>query len=167
MKYSIWITPSEPVFGQLDKIINDLSVKYNAPVFKPHMTLVSGVEQEADQIKEVAEQLASSMEELPLSLGPVSFSTTYFQSVFVRINSTAQLMQLNIDAKKLLNVENTFFMPHISLLYGDHDMKTREKVVSEIQLEPVSFSGDKILIIPEVPTPSEWEPAGIFSFGKI
>ncbi len=167
MKYSIWITPSEPIFSQLEKIINDISQKYNAPVFKPHMTLVSGVEQEVEKIKEVAEQLTSSIETLSLSLGPVSFSTTFFQSVFVRVNSNAQLMQLNIDAKKLLNVENTFFMPHISVLYGDHDMQTRETIASEIHFGPTSFSGDKMLIIPEVHTPSAWEPAGSYSFGKI
>jgi len=158
LKYSVWINPPQPVYGELSKVISDLSVEYNAPVFKPHMTLLGAIDRELDDIKKAVETAAKGTEKLNLSLGPVSFSTTYFQSVFVRVNSTAQLMQLNLDIKKLLDIDNNVFMPHISLMYGNHDMKIREKIATKMKLQSSSFIADKIVIIPEKSEPKEWEP---------
>lgn len=158
MKYSIWIIPPQPIFNEVSKIINDLSVEYKGPIFKPHMTVLGSVDRKLNDIQEAVETVANNTEKLTLSLGPVSFSTTYFQSVLVRINSTAQLMQLNLDIKKLLDIENNVFMPHISLIYGNHDMKTREKIAAKIELQNNSFVANEIVIIPEKPEPKEWEP---------
>ncbi|MCX6705675.1 MAG: hypothetical protein NTV24_01035 [Candidatus Woesebacteria bacterium] len=97
MKYSIWIIPPQSVFDELSKIINDLSIVQNGPVFKPHMTILGSIDRELSDIQKAVETVAKGTEKLNLSLGPVSFSTTYFQSVLVRVNSTAQLMQLNLD----------------------------------------------------------------------
>lgn len=158
MKYSVWIIPPQPVFDELSKVISGLSIEYNAPVFKPHMTLLGTIDRELDDIKKAVETAAKGLKKLNLSLGPVSFSTTYFQSVLVRVNSTAQLMQLNLNIKKLLDIENNVFMPHISMMYGNHDMKTREKIAAKMKLQSSSFIADKIVIIPVKSEPKEWEP---------
>ena len=158
MKYSIWIIPPQPIFNEVAKVINDLSVEYKGPVFEPHMTVLGNIDRELSDIRKAVETVAKDTEKLNLSLGPVSFSTTYFQSVLVRINSTAQLMQLNLYIKKLLNIENNVFMPHMSLMYGNHDTKTREKIAAKIKLQTTSFIADQIVIIPEKSEPEEWKP---------
>ena len=158
MKYSIWVIPPQPIFNEVSKVINDLSVEYKGPVFKPHMTVLGSIDRKLSDIRKAVETVANDTERLSLSLGPVSFSTTYFQSVLVRVNSTAQLTQLNLDIKKLLDIENNVFMPHISLMYGNHDMKTREKIAEKIKLRSSSFVADKIVIVPEKSEPEEWEP---------
>lgn len=158
MKYSIWVIPPQPIFNEVSKVINDLSVEYKGPVFKPHMTVLGSIDRKLSDIRKAVETVANDTERLSLSLGPVSFSTTYFQSVLVRVNSTAQLTQLNLDIKKLLDIENNVFMPHISLMYGNHDMKTREKIAEKIKLQSSSFVADKIVIVPEKSEPEEWEP---------
>ena len=158
MKYSIWVILPQPIFNEVSKVINDLSVEYKGPVFKPHMTVLGSIDRKLSDIRKAVETVANDTERLSLSLGPVSFSTTYFQSVLVRVNSTAQLTQLNLDIKKLLDIENNVFMPHISLMYGNHDMKTREKIAEKIKLQSSSFVADKIVIVPEKSEPEEWEP---------
>jgi 2'-5' RNA ligase len=158
MKYSIWIIPPQPIFDEVSKIIGDLSSEYKAPVFKPHMTVLGNIDRELDDIQKAVEMVAKDTGKLTLSLGPISFSTTYYQSVLVRVNSTAQLMQLNLDIKKLLDIENNVFMPHISLMYGNHDMKTREKIAAGIKLQSSTFIASEIVIIPEKSEPKEWEP---------
>src|SRR3989338_2326241 len=158
MKYSIWVIPPQPIFNEVSKVINDLSVEYKCPVFKPHMTVLGSIDRKLSDIRKAVETVANDTERLSLSLGPVSFSTTYFQSVRVRVNSTAQLTQLNLDIKKLLDIENNVFMPHISLMYGNHDMKIREKIAEKIKLQSSSFVADKIVIVPEKSEPEEWEP---------
>jgi 2'-5' RNA ligase len=158
MKYSVWIIPPQPVFDELNKVIKNLSVEYNGPVFKPHMTILGTIDRELSDIQKAVETAVKGLKKLDLSLGPGSFSTTYFQSVLVRVNSTTQLMQLNLDIKKGLDIENNVFMPHISLMYGNHDMETREKVAGKIKLQGSSFIADEIVIIPEKSEPKEWEP---------
>lgn len=160
MKYCVWIIPPQPVFDELNTIISDLSAEHKGPVFKSHMTLLGSTECELDDIRKAVEAIAKTTKKLKLSLGPVSFSTTYFQSVLVRVDTTAELMQLNLDLKKALGIENNVFMPHISLMYGDHDMKTREEIASKIKLQNTSFIADSIAIVPiaEKSEPKDWKP---------
>lgn len=164
MKYSVWIIPPQPVFDELSKVILDLTIEYNAPIFKPHMTVLGNIDRELGNIQKAAKTVAKGTEKLSLSLGPISFSTTYYQSVLVGVNSTAQLMKLNLDIKKLLDIENSVFMPHISLMYGDHDMETREKIAAKIKLQSNSFIAAEIVIIPEKSEPKEWEPIATIPF---
>lgn len=157
MKYSIWIIPPPPLFDELNEIIHDLSSKYQSPIFTPHMTVLGSVDEKLDTIQRAIKKSIVGLDKLSLSLGPVSFSTTYFQSVFVRINSTAHLMNVNLGLKKHLHVENNVFMPHISLLYGNHDMELREKITREIKIQNFLFVVHKIDIIQGKPEPSEWK----------
>ena len=166
VKYSIWIIPPEPIFSQLSRIINETSYKYNSPVFEPHLTILGNIDHELGEIKQTVEKIVSDLDDLNLSFGPVSFSTTYFQSVLIRINSTAKLMQLHFDIKKLLKNENIVYMPHISLMYGNHDMETREKIALGINLRLNPFISKQIVIIPEKPEPEDWKPVAIIPFGK-
>lgn len=166
MKYCVWIIPPQPVFDELNKIISDLSAEYKGLVFKSHMTLLGSTECELDDIRKAVEAVAKNTKKLKLSLGPVSFSTTYYQSVLVRVGTTAQLMQLNLDLKKALGIENNIFMPHISLMYGDHDMKTREEIAAKINLQNTSFIADSIVIVPvaEKSKPEDWEAIATILF---
>ena len=108
MKYSIWVIPPEPIFGQLSKVISELSSKYRCPIFAPHLTVLGNIDRELSEIKQVIEKIVSDLDNLNLSFGPVSFSTTYFQSVLIRINSTAKLMQLHFDIKNCLRTKILF-----------------------------------------------------------
>lgn len=128
------------------------------------MTLLGDIDMDLPKMEQKAKELAKGVGKLELSLGPVSFSTTYFQSVFVRVNSTAKLMQLNLDAKKLFGVENSVFMPHISLLYGDHDMATREEAASKVKLAESSFVINEFVITPSTMNPNEWVHSATIPF---
>ena len=152
------VVPSEPVFSELKKIIQDLSLQYHSPCFDPHLTVLGDAGQDLKAIQKTVEKIVADMKKMKLSLGPLSFSTTYFQSAFVRVNSTASLMQLNLDLKKLLNMENDIFMPHMSLIYGNHDMKTREDIVKKTKLNNSLFVAEKMVVIPLKPDLNDWKP---------
>ncbi len=156
-KQTIWIIPQEPLKKQLEDIVAYLSQKFESPVFEPHMTLLGDVEMERSEFMEKCSKLSRVIEPFPLELGEVSFSTTYFQSVFVRVRSTAPLMEANIKAKEIFGVENNFFMPHISLLYGEHSMETRSAASSNVELrEGTAFTADSFVVTQASLEPSEW-----------
>lgn len=166
MQYSIWIIPPEPVYTQLKQTVDQLSRSYNGPIFEPHMTLLGNIDKDLSEIENKVNELATGASTLELSLGPISFSTTYFQSVFVRVNSDADLMQLNLEAKKLFGMNNDVFMPHISLLYGDHDMAIREEAATKVKLSPTPFIINEFVITPAISDPSLWEHSATITFGR-
>lgn len=156
--FSIWIVPSSDIKKQLSEIVGDLSVKYQAPNFEPHMTLLGDVSLDKETMLQKSHLLVSQLKPFSASLGEISFSTTYFQSVFVHIKSNAALMNANLKAKEVFQVPNTIFMPHMSLLYGDHPMEEREKIASQITiLGNLSFNVEKIIVVPSTKDPSEWK----------
>jgi hypothetical protein len=157
MKYSIWAMPPEPLFTQLKDCIDSLAKENNAPTFEPHMTMVGTIDQDLTVIEQTLQNCLASMTPMQLELGEVSFSTTYFQSVLVRVSATAQLMELNMQIKNSLNLENDVFMPHFSLLYGNHSMKERAEIAARIKLPTLSFEIDTLVITPAVANPDDWE----------
>lgn len=155
--YSLWIIPPPRLKKFLDKIILRLAKKYKSPKFEAHMTLLGSIDSDEKTILQKTRTLATRLKPFPLQLGEISFSTTYFQSVFVRVNSTAKLMEANLEAKKIFQLSNNVFMPHISLLYGNNKMAVREKVVSEIKLpDDKFFKAEEIAIVPTTQNPAEW-----------
>ncbi|HJY98380.1 MAG TPA: 2'-5' RNA ligase family protein [Patescibacteria group bacterium] len=164
MKYSIWLIPPEPAFSQIKSVIKQLSNDYGGPLFEPHITLVGNIDQDLSQIEKKLKLLSSGIEKFELSFGPVSFSTTYFQSVFLRVNSTAKLMDLSLTIKTTLGLENDVYMPHASLLYGNHSMTVREEIASKIHFPKMSFLANEFIITPSTPNPKEWVHSAVIPF---
>ena len=157
-RYSLWIIPSSSLKKSLDEIILKLAKKYKSPKFEAHMTLLGDINSDEKTIIQKTKKLVSKTKTFPLQLGEISFSTTYFQSVFVRVKSTAKLMETNLKAKRIFQMDNNVFMPHISLLYGNHKMILREKIAKEIKLpKNKSFKAKNIIVVPSTQTPAEWE----------
>lgn len=156
--YSLWIIPSSELKKSLDGIIKGLSKKYKFPEFEAHMTLLGDVNLEKKIMIQKARELSNSIKPFTVQLGEISFSTTYFQSVFVRVNATASLMEANLKAKEIFKVDNKVFMPHISLLYGNHSMNLREKITAEIKLPKNKFfKANSIIVVPSTKNPAEWK----------
>lgn len=155
-RYSIWTIPPEPVKSQLQAIIIGLSRNHRGPVFEPHMTLIGDVKKDKEAMIETTEALAEGLTELKLSLGEISFGTTFFQSVFIKVLATAELMELNLKANRLLGTKNNVFLPHISLLYGDHDIISREKIAISINFLRTTIFVSEFIVVPSTSDTSEW-----------
>lgn len=165
--YAIWIIPPDPLYSYLQKIIIELTEEYGSPVFEPHLTLLSGITEDLPTIVEKMTSIASTGSPLELSLGPVSFSTTYFQSVLVRVNSTAPLLQLHLDILKTFGFETGVFMPHMSLMYGDLPMPLREKIAQSISLQPHSFLAQECVVMSAEPDPREWRQLAAIPLNRL
>ena len=157
MIYSLWIIPDSKTKESLSKIINKLSKKYNGIIIEPHMTLLGVINCNEKTIIKGVKKLAKTFNPFTLTLSKVSFSTTYFQSVFVQVKSTAKLMEANLAAKKIFKMDNDMFVPHISLLYGNYEMKAREKIAEQIKLPKMAFKAKEITIVPSTQNPNEWK----------
>ncbi|OGD54692.1 hypothetical protein A3J78_01495 [Candidatus Beckwithbacteria bacterium RBG_13_35_6] len=156
-KYSLWILPTDKLKSSLEDVIKKLAKKYNSSLFEPHLTLIGGFNSSLNEIKQGTKKLAYLIKPFIIKTGEISFSTTYYQNVFLRVKSSACLMDVNLKAKKIFKLENDIFMPHISLLYGNQSLKIREQAVSRIKIPEAKFIADKIIVVPSIPDPKEWK----------
>lgn len=166
MKYSIWIIPPEPIYSKLKSIIDDLASKHDAPKFEPHLTLVSMISMDLLDLEKTVSTIAKETKPFEISLGPVSCSTTYFQNVFVRADSSAELLSLKMQFQEELNLPQEMYMPHLSLFYANNSMEERVKISKSFEAPEGTFIAESLVINPAVPDPKDWYHAANISFSK-
>lgn len=148
-KYGFWVIPENEFYQELKEIITLYSKKYDAPAFVPHMAIfINQIAPTNEQVVNKVRQAANVTKPFAVSIGDVEFSTTYFQCVFARVRTNAHLLNAHLTLKNAFNIdEEIVYMPHTSLVYGNFDMMTREKIASEIYLKNTQFMANKITIV--------------------
>lgn len=155
--YVLWLVPSANTSKPLQKIINDLSKKYHSPVFEPHITLLGNISCDLETMIQRTKILVSKLKPFSISLGEISFGTTYFKSVFIKVKINEALMNVNLIAKEIFKVENKNFMPHLSLVYSNNTVDERKNIISKITLsKDINFKIEKIIVLPYSDNPNEF-----------
>lgn len=156
-RYSIWILPDNKTQQTLQRVMIEMSDRYGGPKFETHLTLLGNFLYEEAEVAAKTKQVAAQLKPFTVTLGGVEMSTTTFQCVFVRIKTTAPLFNAHLLARKELGAEDKIFMPHISLVYGDYNMKTREKMITQIKLPPMSFEANQLCLVPSIENIDKWQ----------
>jgi 2'-5' RNA ligase len=141
--YALSIIPPQDVYDKLKSIVDDLSDRYNEPKFKPHITLVSEIRKPEGHMMEKCEELASQLKPFRVKLSKLGYLNRYYQCVFLLAEKSPELMEANQKAKKMFELPDKEYMPHISLLYGDkYTEQTKQKIIDEIGELSVEFEVD-------------------------
>jgi len=155
-KYSIWLDIPKHQKSEYQQIIDILAKKYKGPLFEPHVTLVGEISGHEKKIISKIKKMAEKEKPFKISLDGISFSTTYFQSVFLKVSASQKLMNLNLRIKHILEISNDLYMPHMSLLYGNQKMSTRENIAKKLNIKTKNILIRKILIVPSTNNPADW-----------
>jgi 2'-5' RNA ligase len=157
-KFSFWLIPENDLYQELEQVIVENAEKSSSPVFVPHVTLHGPVVSTDKQVVVDVRRAISEIKPFEVQVGDAEFSTTYFQCVFARIRTSAELLNAHLALRNSLGVEEDHvFMPHASLVYGDFDMKIRERIAKEIKLKITHFMASKITIVrADSADPKEW-----------
>lgn len=164
--YSIFILPPHQVKKILDQIIINLCSLYDGPLFESHITLLPDISVNEKEMITKSKILASRITPFTVTLGEITFNTTFFQAVLVLVKPTAKLLEANLQAKEIFGIKNTLYMPHISLLYGNHSMPLREKISKEVTIpDALTFEVNKLALIPVTGEPNDWKKLEEIPFG--
>ena len=134
-EYSLWLAPDESTaaYRQLEAAITNLANAHDdAPVFEPHITVVGGINDEPDLLREMMRTLGSHRAPIEVTFESVRWSTTRHQCVFLLVEPTLELFELHAFARDAVNATNDAYHPHLSLLYSDMDLKRRREVAQSI-----------------------------------
>jgi hypothetical protein len=136
-RISYWLIPIEADKKRLQRIIDELASRFDAPVFEPHVTLYSG---EMDHIEDAADVLEGIAGEFPLVLPSrgMGHSDQFTKTLFLEFASNAALEQISDDLKSFSKARDDYALkPHLSLLYAPVSPEIREALTREIVVPQV------------------------------
>ncbi len=138
----------------LQGIIKELAHRYDTPVFPPHLTVFAGPASPEDVESKILDALDTKR--VPESLVVIGLDVTprYTMSLFLRCQPAPKLLALHDVIRKQAPTSEYLLDPHLSLLYADLPLSTKQNLAHELlpPLEEIRF--DRIRIV-EHPSPVE------------
>ena len=89
-----WLIPSEPAHSFFQRIINDLSRRYDAPVFEPHVTIHVGADR-TDAANNALGDAASQCKPIGLTPLGIDQSDEFIKTLFVQFSMSAELRKIS------------------------------------------------------------------------
>jgi 2'-5' RNA ligase len=163
--YSIWLIPSGDIYDSLSRIISSFSVRYQTPLFIPHITLIDSLTGSIDDVSQKIFQLVSLIHPFEIRLERLDHLEEYFKCLFIRVEKTTQIMQAYLRAITIFNIKTDFeYMPHLSLLYGKLKREEKDHIIKSLRVEEykINFSVNNIAIVQITGHPESWRPAKYF-----
>ena len=157
-EYSLWLIPSGNVYNRLAKRTSALSRQFSTPNLQPHLTLLGELTGNEKKLLAKTSKLAAIIGAFDVKLNKVAFLDKYFGCLFIKAEKTKPLTQFNSKARKIFNrKKDSKYAPHVSLMYGNLDSKTKGKIIARIGSSfPKSFKVKNIYVYKVYGEPKDW-----------
>ena len=101
------------------------------PRFKPHLTLLSGIETTHADAELKLKHLASRIRPFEIRLGRIEWRHEYFRCLFISAIPSEELAAAKREAHEAFEMNPPPpFEPHVSLLYGNIDEALKEELAA-------------------------------------
>lgn len=168
-KYALWLRPFGDIAFSLKQRIRKLSEAHGSPLFEPHVTLLGGLTNSEVELVQMTNTIAISLKPFDVVLTRAGCRDTYFQSLFVYVEPSKELMNARKTAERLFGYESDEkFEPHLSLMYGNYPREQKERILNSMGREfHIRFPVDHLLLIQTGGDPSAWKKSHTAEFSKI
>ena len=132
----------------LDEIKFKVQKKLKSPFFETHITL-SGPYFDIDNIfLDKLKIFTENYSSIVLNIDGYEFKQEIFKSFYIRIKISKSLKELRRNIHKLKNFDLTYtYSPHISLCYGNHEIKEKQELLSKLPKLNKSIEMSKIALV--------------------
>lgn len=148
--YSLWVAPQGDLYQKLKKLISDLSLRFNSPIFEPHVTLLGDLKMSEEEIINKTSQLAKIISPYKITLDFIDYTDNLYQSLVIRTVATKEVVDANKKARDLFNKHtDTLYVPHVSIIYvKEMDNSQKQQLIAEIgdQFKGQEFMAEGIQI---------------------
>ena len=144
-RYSLVIVPVDEARQQLQALIDELAQQYNAPFFSPHITVVSNILADSEELareKGNAIALAQEVGKFTVSVSEYRFTDEEFRCLFLLAHSPQMDTVYSSAAAIYPQVNDQHFrgLPHLSVMYGTYPTETKEEIIASHPLKPLEFA---------------------------
>ncbi len=145
--YSLWLMPSGDVFDQLSAIIHSVSKAHSTPVFKPHVTLLGGLQEKESGIIARTRKLAEVLQPYTITLNRIEYRDEYFRCLYYSVEKTTEVLSAYARVCDIFRISQGHYMPHLSLMYGDIPHAMKEKTVAKIKPHANTFTVEHVDLV--------------------
>ena len=162
--YSVWLIPRNADTEYLGHLIRNLSQKYNAPEFIPHITIYGDVNAGQEIVDEAVKHSIKGLKKFTIKTSNLAYEDYIWKTLFINIEQNLKLLQINEKlSEKLGEYIDYQFKPHISLIYKKMAELEKQKIIHDISIKN-EFVIDKAAIIKSSENVDEWEMVSQYIF---
>lgn len=145
--FSIWLLPAKEDSNFLGEIIKNLSRKYSAPTFIPHLTIYGGgLKLDLERAKKIVTKSVEGIKPFIIEINKINRSDNFWKTVFIEIKMNKYLEMIYQNLKRELIIYNDYELePHLSLIYKKLPLVEKNKIIKSSKIKS-SFLIDKIAI---------------------
>jgi len=144
--YAIWLTFAKDDREYLRKIINEISKKYNAPKFEPHITVYGLIDSKISHIEKIIKEISNNYNSFVVKKSEILQSENLWKTVYIELKTNNELDLIHKNLKNHFeNISKYEFNPHISLIYKILSIKEKTKIVDKLNIKN-EFTVDKLCI---------------------
>lgn len=158
--YSIWLMFQKDDEILFQSIIDELCKEFNSPLFKPHLTLLAGIEEEEENLFNKFSKIVENLNSFYIKVVDVKYSIEFYKSFFLEIEKDKFLEDLFRKAINIfdLKINSSDFHPHISLLYSNESIEIKALLLERFAgLVDKKIFVNKISLVKTEGIPSNWE----------
>ena len=134
--YATWFVFEKNDAGYFTNIINELSTKYDAQPFKPHITAYGLVDIDLGKLDKIVTNSIQGQKQIVVEKSRVAYSDVFWKTLFVEFLPNGQLIQINKKLTESLDsVAKYDFVPHVSLIYKKMKESEQKKLVDTIRIK--------------------------------
>tara|TARA_B110001454_G_C12693413_1_gene423249 strand:- start:1060 stop:1554 length:495 start_codon:yes stop_codon:yes gene_type:complete len=134
--FVIWLTFEKNDEDYLEKIISNLSKKYNSNLFQPHITIWGLTNVELDKISKICKNISIEIKSFNVEFLNILYSDNFWKTLFLNLKTNKNMTKI------YKNLENEFekngnhiFEPHISLIYKNMQEKDKKEIIENIKIK--------------------------------
>jgi 2'-5' RNA ligase len=163
---SLWLMPEGGPRDRLAALIARLAARLSTPSFAPHVTLLPGIEDGADDnVLAKSCTLAAALRPFPVHLEGLEGRDEPFRCLFVRAVPDEPLRYAHASAARVFGrAPDPAFLPHLSLVYGTLLPTVKASLAGELAEEAavLSFVADALHVWRTEGPVGEWNELGVF-----
>lgn len=130
-EYSLWLEPSGDEFKKINKVLSNLQKETKSVIFKPHVTLLGGLCDKEDSLKEKLSGFKKN-KKFRIYFKKMSSGKNEFKTVFLECQKSKELLALNNLSQKIFKTKKPF-RPHLSIVYGDFKKEAKKNILNKIE----------------------------------
>lgn len=129
-----WLIPAEPARSYFRSLICDLALRFDAPVFEPHVTLYV-TKAAGENPVAVLQGAVSNFRPLRLSLAGLDYSDKFTKTLYVQFEPDAALQRLSENLRAASNSPCEYELnPHLSLIYKTMAPEAKHRIMNSLHL---------------------------------